>query len=168
VNRTLPKISTAWFLTLLVAGVGAVLLVAAMRDTLAKAPSRDATAELGPYGLVTIRFSTVPNPPLPTGTVTLSFMPMDARQRTIVVDGIAFEYGREGEDQPVGSGEAQRMSDGSGMFTPALALSQRDKRGASVAGAQFPDVGNWWVRTTVIRGDVEAEVRFTFCVKPAQ
>lgn len=147
------KISPTWVVTLLVVGVSAVLLVSAMRDTLAKAPSRNATADLGPYGLVTIRFATDPTPPLPTGTVTLSFMPMDALRRPIVVDAITFEYGREGDDQPVGSGEAQRMSDGSGML---------------MGGAQFPEVGNWWVRARIMIGATQAVVRFTFYVEPAQ
>jgi hypothetical protein len=100
-----------------------------------------------------IRLTTDPNPALPTGTVTLSFMPMDSRQRTVPLDGISFEYGREGSDQPAGAGEAQLMSDGSGMF---------------MGGAQFPAVGNWWVRARLQKGSTQAEVRFTVYVKPAQ
>ena len=65
---------------------------------------------------MTIRFNTSPYPPLPTGTVRLSFMPMDSRRRMIPMDAMTYEYGRAGSDQPVGSGEAQVMSDGSGMF----------------------------------------------------
>jgi hypothetical protein len=42
---------------------------------LARTPVRDATVNLEPYGLLTIRFSTDPFPPLPTGTITLNFMP---------------------------------------------------------------------------------------------
>jgi len=153
VRLTPRKFPLGWLLTLLVAGAGAVLVIPAMRTMLATTPSRDATADLGPYGLITLSFSTDPNPPLPTGTVTLSLMPMDARRRTVVLDRIAFEYGRVGDDRPAGAGEAERMADGSGMF---------------VGGAQFPGVGNWWVRTTTIRGEAQAEVRFTFYVEPAQ
>jgi len=58
-----------------------------------------------------------------------------------------------GEGQPVGSGEAQRMSDDSGML---------------MGGAQFTGVGNWWVRARVMIGDAQAIVRFTFYVEPAQ
>lgn len=47
-------------------------------DTVNNAPARDAAAKLGAYGLVTIRFTTEPFPPLSTGTVALHFMPMDA------------------------------------------------------------------------------------------
>jgi hypothetical protein len=75
------------------------------------APARDATADLGPYGLVTIRFSTDPNPPLPTGTVALSFMPMDSRQRSVTLDSLTFEYGLEGTEQPVGVVQAEPMTD---------------------------------------------------------
>jgi len=134
------------FSILLLAG-----LVWATLTLLREAPNRDATADLGPYGLVTIRFATDPNPPLPTGTVRLSFMPMDSRQRTVAIDSVSFAYGRQGSEQPVGSGEAE--PDGSGMF---------------VGGAQFPAVGNWWVRATVTKGSTQAEVRFTFYVEPAQ
>jgi hypothetical protein len=85
--------------------------------------------------------------------VQLSFTPLDSRQRTVPLDGISFEYGREGSGQPVGSGEAQPMSDGSGMF---------------MGGARFPAVGNWWVRARLQKGDAQAEVRFILYVKPAQ
>ena len=145
--------SAAWLAYLLFGGLLLAVLIGATARLLREAPNRDATADLGPYGLVTIRFSTDPNPPLPTGTVTLSFMPMDARQRSVALDSIAFEYGREGDGRPAGSGEAQRRSDGSGRF---------------MGGAQFPEVGNWWVRATVTRGEAQAEVRFTFYVEPAQ
>lgn len=78
---------------------------------------------------------------------------MDSRQRTVPLDGISFEYGREGGDQPVSSGKAQPKSDGSGMF---------------MGGAQFSEVGNWWVRARLQKGDAQAEVRFILYVKPAQ
>jgi len=148
-----PKRSWGWLIYL---GAALMIVGAIIWTTLneiARNPARDATADLGPYGLVTLRLTTDPNPALPTGTVTLSFRPMDSRQRTVPLDGISFEYGREGSDQPVGSGEAQLMSDGSGMF---------------MGGAQFPAVGNWWVRARLQKGGAQAEVRFTVYVKPAQ
>lgn len=122
-------------------------------DTVNNAPARDATASLGEYGLVTIRLTTEPFPPLPTGTVALHFMPMDARGRPVVVDGVRFEYGAEGSDQPVGADEAEPMPDGSGMF---------------MGGARFPYVGNWWVRLNVRRGGEQATLRFLVNVEPAQ
>jgi hypothetical protein len=148
-------VKRSWNWLLYVAGALALigLLAWATQKELARNPARDATAELGPYGLVTIRFSTDPNPALPTGTVMLSFMPMDSRQRSVPLDKISFEYGREGNAQPVGFGEAQPMSDGSGMF---------------MGDAQFPEVGNWWIRVKLSRDGSQAEVRFTFYVEPAQ
>jgi hypothetical protein len=148
-----PKRAWGWLIY-----VGAALVIVgaiawATLKEIARNPARDATADLGPYGLITLRLTTDPNPALPTGTATLSFMPMDSRQRTVPLDGISFEYGREASDQPVGSGEAQLMSDGSGMF---------------MGGAQFPAVGNWWVRVRLQKGSAQAEVRFTLYVKPAQ
>ena len=78
---------------------------------------------------------------------------MDSRGRTVAIDSLAFEYGPAGSDEPVGSGMAEPMSDNSGMF---------------MAGAQFPSVGDWWLRAKVTVGNVQNEVRFTFYVKPAQ
>lgn len=148
-----PKRSWGWLIYVVAALALVGAITSALLNEIARNPARDATADLGPYGLVTLRLTTDPNPALPTGTVTLSFMPMDSRQRTVPLDGISFEYGREGSDQPVGSGQAQPMSDGSGMF---------------MGGAQFPGVGNWWVRARVTKGNTQAEVRFVFYVEPAQ
>lgn len=145
--------SRVW-LMYLVAGLGLLAGIAwATMDLVRQAPAREATADLGSYGLVTIRFSTDPNPALPSGTVMLSFMPMDSRQRPVALDSLAFEYGREGSDQSVGSARAEPMSGGSGMF---------------MGGAQFPEVGDWWVRVKVSKGNAQADVRFTFNVEPAQ
>lgn len=115
--------------------------------------ARDATTELGPYGLVTIRFSTSPSPPLPTGPVRLSFMSMDARRRSVALDEVTFEFGQEGDDQPVGTGQALPMSDGNGTY---------------MGSATFPSVGNWWLTVHLRKTNVESEVRFTFYVEPAQ
>ena len=142
-----------WLIYILAAAGLISLLIWATTSELSRIPSRDATADLSQYGLITIRFSTDPYPPVPTGMVTLNFMPMDSRQRTVALDSLAYEYGPAGNDQPFGSGVAQLMSDGSGMF---------------MAGAQFPTVGDWWLRLKVAKGNVQDEVRFTFYVEPAQ
>jgi len=141
---------------LLYAGAAILLiwvLYSATKNELARTPVRDATADLGQYGLVTIRFTTDPFPALPTGTVILNFMPMDSRQRTVEVDQITYEYGPDGSEQAAGSGVAQLMPDGSGMH---------------MAGAQFSYVGNWWVKVNIRKGDAQADVRFTVYVEPAQ
>jgi hypothetical protein len=138
---------------LLFGGLLLVLVVSAMRETLANAPSREAAAELEPYGLVAIRFSTDPNPPLPTGTVGLIFTLADDRRRPVTVDRAQFEYGMQGSNQPLGSSEAQPMGEGSGML---------------MGQAQFPQVGTWWLRFKMAKGSSQAEVRFTFYVEPAQ
>ena len=152
-TEQVPPRSWAW----LVYVVAALALIGAIAwatlGEIARNPARDATADLGLYGLVTVRFSTAPNPALATGTVRLSFMPMDNRQRRVTIDALSFDYGPEGSDQVAGSAEAQLMADGSGMF---------------MGGAQFPTVGNWWVRARLKKGDSQAEVRFTLYVKPAQ
>jgi len=129
------------------------LIIWTTRDELSKNPSREATVDLGPNGFIAIRFSTDPYPPLPTGTVNLSFLPIDSRGRTVAIDNLSYDYGFSGSDQPVGSGIAELMTDNSGMF---------------MAAAQFPTVGDWWLRATVSKSGVQDEVRFTFYVKPAQ
>lgn len=152
-QTTKKRIRLDW-LFYLIAGILLiwVLYSATMRE-LASTPIRDATVNLEAYGLVTIRFSTDPFPPLPTGTVTMNFMPMDTRQRAVDVDQIAYEYGPKGSEQPTGSGVAQLMPDGSGMY---------------MARAQFSYVGDWWVKVRVTKGDSQADVRFSVYVQPAQ
>ncbi len=152
-RRILHKIGPAGVLTVLVAGVGAALFLSAMRDTLAKAASRDAVADLGDYGLVTIRLTTEPNPPQPTGTVRLAFMSSDARRRPMALDGLAFVYARQCDGRPAGAGQAQPMPDSDGMW---------------MAAVQFPDAGNWCLLATARKGAKQATLRFTFDVKPAQ
>lgn len=80
-------------------------------------------------------------------------MLMDSRRRIIQPDSISYEYGREGSDQIVGSGLAQPMSDGSGMF---------------IAAAQFPSVGTWWLRAKITKDGYQGNVQFTIETRPAQ
>lgn len=152
-DTTTKRIRLDWLFYAVAAMLLIWVLYSATKDELARTPVRDATANLGQYGLVTIRFTTDPFPALPTGTVMMNFMPMDSRQRTVVVDQITYEYGPEGSEQATGSGVAQLMSDGGGMY---------------MAGAQFSFVGNWWVKANIRKGDAQADVRFTVYVEPAQ
>ena len=147
------KIRLDWIIFILMAlGLIALLIWSTMGE-LARNPSRQAIADLGPYGFVTVQFQTDPYPARPTGTVGLSFMLMNSRNVSIEPDSFSFEYGREGNDQPVGSGTAQPMSDGSGML---------------MAGVQFPSVGHWWLRVNLAKDGYQDEVQFTIEVKPAQ
>ncbi len=129
------------------------LLIWSTKGEIARNPARDAVADLGPYGLITVRFQTNPYPVKPTGTVALSFMVMDSRRVIIEPDSFSFEYGRDGNDQPVGSGIAQPMSDGSGML---------------MTGVQFPSVGTWWLRVNLAKDGYQDDVQFTIEVRPAQ
>lgn len=148
-----PRRNRVWLIYFACAAILVALLAWATLNELGRSSNREATVNLGGTDLVTIRFTTDPYPPLPTGAVRLTFMPMDARQRPVALDRITFDYGQEGQEQPVGSGEAQLLTDGGGQF---------------YGTAQFPSVGNWWVRVRVQRGNSRAETRFTFYVKPAQ
>lgn len=143
-----------WLMYFLAASGLIGLIVWSMAKEIARNPARDATAELGSYGLVTIRLTTDPFPPLPTGTVGLNFMPMDSRQRSVEMDGITYEYGRTGNHQPVGSGIAQIMpKNGTNMF---------------IGNAQFPSVGDWWIHARITKGNSQADVKFTVYVRPTQ
>ncbi|OGO27700.1 MAG: hypothetical protein A2W33_01900 [Chloroflexi bacterium RBG_16_52_11] len=152
-NEKKRRFRVDWLIYILAAAGLVGLLIWSTRGELSRNPSREATADLGPNGFVTIRFSTSPYPPLPTGTVNLSFMPMDSRGRTVAIDSLTYEYGPAGSDQPVGSGIAKPMADNSGML---------------MAGARFPSVGDWWLRARVTLGGAQGDVRFTFYVEPAQ
>lgn len=147
------RIRPDWVFYILMAIALIGLLVWSTMGEIARNPSREAFADLGSYGLVTVRLQINPYPARPTGTVNLNFMLMDSRRVTIVPDSFSYEYGRDGSDQPVGSGTIQTMSDGSNML---------------MAGAQFPSVGTWWLRVKVAKGGYQDEVKFTIDVRPAQ
>lgn|SRR3990172_2845946 len=150
---TAKRIRLDWlfYILMVIALIG--LLIWSTMGEIARNPSREAIADLGSYGLVTVQLQTDPYPARPTGTVALSFRLMDSRRRTIQPDSFSFEYGREGSDEPVGSGTAQPMSDGSGML---------------MANAQFPSVGTWWLRVNLAKDGYEDEVQFTIEARPAQ
>lgn len=147
------QIRLDWILYILMALGLIALLIWSTRGEIARNPSREAVADLGEYGLVSVQLQTSPYPAKPTGTVQLSFMLMDSQRRVIEPDALSFEYGYEGSNQPVGSGIAQPMSDGSGML---------------MSGAQFPSVGRWWLRVKVVKDAYQDEVQFTIEVRPAQ
>jgi len=147
------KLRLDWFFYILMAlGLIGLLFWSTMGE-IARNPSREAMADLGPYGLVTVRLQTNPYPARPTGIVGLSFMLMDSRRVAIEPDSFSFEYGREGSNQPVGSGTVQPMSDGRGML---------------MAGAQFSSVGSWWLRVNLAKDGYQDDVQFTIEVRPAQ
>lgn len=150
---TVKRFRAERILYLLIALGLAGLLFWAMLGEIARNPSREAVADLGPLGLVTVQLQTSPYPALPTGTVGLSFMLMNSRNVVFEPDSFSYEYGREGSDQPVGSGAAQQMSDGSGML---------------MADARFPSVGTWWLRVNLAKDGYQDEVQFTIEVRPAQ
>lgn len=147
------RIRLDWIFYILMALGLIALLIWSTIGELERNPSREAMADLGPHGLVTVQLQTNPYPARPTGTVGLSFMLMNSRNVSIEPDSFSFEYGRQGNDQPVGSGTVQPMSDGSGML---------------MAGAQFPSVGTWWLRVNLTKDGYQDEVQFTIEVRPAQ
>lgn len=118
----------------------------ALRDN----PNREASIDLPGAGFVTVRFSTDPFPPLPSGTVMLNFMPTNSRKGMVDLgQALPFTYGYKGSETPVGSGQA--VLDSMGMNYQA--------------GVQFPSVGDYWVSLDLGGGK---QVRFQFYVEPAQ
>ena len=67
------------------------LLIWSTMGEVARNTSREAMADLGSYGLVTVRLQTDPYPAKPTGTVALSFMLLDSRRRVIQPDSLSLE-----------------------------------------------------------------------------
>jgi hypothetical protein len=140
-----------WLLFILMAAAVIGLITWAMKDEIARNPSREAMVELGSYGMVTVEFKTDPYPVSTTGTTGLEFMFMTSRGQPIVPDSFSFEYGRKGSDQAIGSGTIQPMPDGSGML---------------MTSAQFPSAGSWWVRGNFSKDDFADNVQFAIEVKP--
>ena len=152
-KSTRGRIRIDWIISVLAALGLIALLIWSTLGEIARNPSRQADADLGPYGPVTVQLQTNPYPAKPTGTVGLSFMLMDSRRRIIQPESFSYEYGREGSDQVAGLGTAQPMYDGSGMW---------------MGEAQFPSVGTWWLRVKVTKGNYQGNVQFTIEVRPAQ
>lgn len=147
------RIRLDWiFYVLMALGLIGLLIWSTMGE-IARNPSREAIADLGTYGFVTVQLQTDPYPARPTGTVKLTFTLIDSRPNIVQPDSLSFEYGREGSDPLIGSGIAEPMSDGSGTLT---------------AGAQFPSVGTWWLRVNLAKDGYQGNVQFTIDVRPAQ
>lgn len=129
------------------------LLVWSTKAEIARNPLREAIADMGPHGFVTVQLQTDPYPARPTGTVGLNFTLINSRNVSFIPDSLSYEYGPVGSDQPVDSGTAQPMSDGSAML---------------MAGARFSSVGTWWLRVNVAKDGYQDDVQFTIEVTPAQ
>jgi hypothetical protein len=142
-----------WIIIVLMAAGLIALLISSTRAELARNPSRQAMADMDQYGFVTVSLETDPFPARPTGTVGLKFTLMNSRNVRFVPDSFSYEYGLEGNDQPVGFGTATPMSDGSGML---------------MAGEQFPYAGKWWLRVYISKDGYQDDVQFTIDVSPAQ
>lgn len=150
---TKKRIRLDWLIYLVMAAALVGLLIWATMGEIARNPTREATMEMGPYGMVKLQLETDPYPARPTGNVVLKFMLMDSRSRTIQPDSFSFEYGPSASEQAKGFGTIEPMADGSGML---------------MANAQFPAVGTWWVRVHLTKGDYKEDVKFNVDVRPAQ
>ncbi len=146
------RVRPAWLISVVVVVIGAALFTSAMGDVWARNSSRDAVADLGTAGRVTVRFSTDPNPPVPGETVRLNFVPLDAGRRPLAVDGLSYEYGRAGSDQPEGGDPAEPMDNDSGMWM----------------GMGHFTAGDWWVQATLSLDGRAATVEYTLRVEAAK
>jgi len=143
------SVSLRWLYLLFGLLVLALLAWASLR-TLRETPNREASVELPGKGWVTIRFQTEPFPPLPSGTVMLTFMPVNSRG--VMVDlgqSLPYSIGARGSETPLQTGQA--LLDPSGMNYQA--------------GVQFPVVGDYWLVLDLSSGK---QVRFQLYVEPAQ
>ena len=152
-HRQSRRINPSWIIYG-ITGIGIIgLLLWSMLSEIGMNPAREASEDLGPSGFITVKFTTNPYPPLPTGNITLSFMPMNSRRQPVNLDALTYEYGLKGSERVIGSAKAEIMSDGSGMY---------------MGKANFPSIGDWWVRVKITRGNNQAYLQFTFYVKPPQ
>lgn len=147
------KIRYGWIIYVAMAVSLIALLISSTRAELARNPSRQAMANMGPYGFIAVDLQTDPYPARPTGMVGLNFMLMNSNNVNFVPDSFTYEYGLGSSDQPVGFGTVQPMSDGGGMY---------------LASEQFPYAGSWWLRVFITKGGYQDEVQFTIDVQPAQ
>ncbi|HEX6303264.1 MAG TPA: hypothetical protein VFZ76_03675 [Anaerolineales bacterium] len=126
------------------------LIVWTSLRTLRDNPNREATVDLPGQGLVTVRFTTDPYPPLPSGTVILDFMAINSRRQMLNLGpALPYSYGSKGSETPIAAGQA--ILDEMGM--------------SYQAGVQFSVVGDYW---TILELDNGKQVRFQFYVEPAQ
>ena len=117
---------------------------------LRETPKREVNLELPGSGWVTLSLTTDPFPPLPSGTVVLTFMGMNSRN--VMVDlgaSVPFSFGFKGSEASLGSTLATPAANGSGYQ----------------AGVQFPTPGDYWISFDLGNGQVAA---FQLYVEPAQ
>lgn len=126
------------------------LIVWTSLRTIRDNPNREATVDLPGQGMVTVRFTTDPYPPFPTGTVILNFMAINSRRQMINLGpALQYSYGAKSSETPIATGQA--LLDEIGMNYQV--------------GVQFPVVGDYW---TTLDLDNGKQVRFQFYVEAAQ
>ncbi len=124
------------------------LLVWSSLRTLRETPARETSVEFPSMGWVTVRLTTEPFPPLPSGTVALNLMGMNSRG--VMVDlgpSIPFTFGTSGSETALGSGIAAPQG------------------GSYRGGVQFPIPGDYWLIFDLPDGK---QARFQLTVEPAQ
>lgn len=113
---------------------------------LTSAPSRTLTAWLEPFGDISVRLETQPDPPK-TGGIPLILHITDQGGQSVAVDRVDYEYQSEKQAPRTLKGEPT----GAGEFRAVAALS---------------DVGVWTVRVTLFKGAQQTQVTFTLRVMP--
>ncbi len=136
---------TLLFIVLIVAA-----MAMAMMQQIEEAPAREAAVRFPSGHILNLEFSTFPNPALPTGTVQLKMALKESGGGRISVEQVSYEWGLDGQAAK-DRGVAQKI-DGSTFQ----------------GGAQFPAVGNWWVKIKVVSRGEAGEVTFKVPVRPAQ
>lgn len=116
---------------------------------LRQSPTRQAAVEVPPYGLMTVRLTTDPFPPLTTGAVQMTLRLQAPGGRMAMVDRVSYSYGPADADQ-VFEGQAEAV----GMETFQGPL-------------RFSTTGDWWIKVLIENQGASGEVTFTLPVEPA-
>ncbi len=136
-------------LTLLV--IPAVLIVGGwvFWQQLRQSPTRQAAVDLPSFGLIIVRLTTDPLPPLTTGTVQMTLRIQAPGGRMAMVDRVTYSYGPVDGNQIF---EGQTEAVGMETFQGPL---------------RFTTVGDWWIKVRVEKQGESGEVNFTIPVEPA-
>lgn len=136
-------------LTLLVIPVVIIIGGWVFWQQLRQSPTRQAAVEVPPYGLMTVRLTTDPFPPLTTGAVQMTLRLQAPGGRMAMVDRVTYSYGPVDGDQ-VFEGQAEAV----GMETFQGPL-------------RFATTGDWWIKVRIENQGASGEVSFTLPVEPA-
>lgn len=126
------------------------LLIWSSIRLLRETPTREVAVEIPGRGLITMRLTTDPFPPLPSGTVVVSLQARNNRGATVDIGPSVSFVLREPDNETILRRGVLTRDPGSGSYR---------------AGVQFPTPGDYWLIFELESGQ---QARFQIYVEPAQ